>query len=868
MIEYARDEYSKEEVATFLNPYVLCWFSKFKDLTPPQKYAFKLIHEQKNTLISSPTGSGKTVSAFLSVINELYALAVRGELEDKIYCLYISPLKALNNDIYVNLQKPLEEINTYTGDLPDVRIGLRTGDTPQNERAKQLRKAPHILVTTPESLAIILNSREFVKKLFGIKWLIVDEIHALCDNKRGTHLSLSIERLRALCEHSFTRIGLSATIAPLEEVARYIMGGEENCTIVDTKFIKKMDITLATPVADLIHTPMHIITDRFYARLHELIHAHKTSIVFTNTRSGTERILVNLQNRFGKKYANTLGAHHSSLSREQRFEVERRLKAGELKAVCSSTSLELGIDVGYIDQVVQVASPKSVSRLLQRVGRAGHQLHETSIGNMIVNDRDDLVECAVMIREAYKGRIDRVHIPKNALDVLAQHVLGMSLTRKWHVDEAFMLVKKAYPYHTLLRDDFVQVLRYLGGKNYELDEEHVYGKIWYDPIEEEFGKRGRGTRVTYFTNLGTIPQSASVKVYANQANGDKDLIGSLDEDFVEKLKKGDRFVIGGNVYEFVHARNMVVTVNKAGDKEPTIPSWVSEMLPLSFDLAIEIGKFRHLMFEKLKQNHTKEEVIAWLRKECHTNEYAAQAIYTYFKEQARVQKYLMIKNHPAHNTILVENYYEDSRQNIIVHSLYGRRVNDVLSRAYAFLIGRRERKNIVISVTDNGFMIRMPHGVEVDSHEVLGAITDSNIESIAKKSLDKTEILKRRFRHVAARGLMILRNYRGNAISVGKQQINAGALLQICKEIPNFPLLTETYREILNDAMDIEHAKRVLEGIRTGKIQLAFGRKSTIPSPFAHGLVLRGRSDVISTEGKRELLERLHKHITDELENH
>ncbi len=861
MIEYAAKQYDKKDIEAILNPFVKQWFSKFRELTPPQKYAIKLIHENKNTLISSPTGSGKTVSAFLSIINELFQLSEKGELEDNVYCLYISPLKALNNDIYVNLQEPLNEIRSYSKNLPEVRVAVRTGDTTQSERSKQARKAPHILVTTPESLAILLNSPKFISNLANLQWLIIDEIHALCSNKRGVHLSLSIERLRAITNSNFTRIGLSATIHPLDEVAKYLVGKNGNCFVVNTRFIRDIDIKLSTPVSDLIYTPTVKVTNRFYNRLNTIIGEGKTSLIFTNTRSGTERILFNLQKEFRNNYLNNIGAHHSSLSKEQRLDVENKLKKGELKAVCSSTSLELGIDIGYIDQVIQVASPKSISRLLQRIGRAGHKMHETSIGKILVNDRDDLIECGVMIEEAYKGKIDGTAIPRNCLDVLSQHIMGMSLTKKWSVDDALKIIKKSYCYSELEKEDFISVLRYLSGKNYELDGQGMYSRIWFDQIEEMFGRKGRNARLIYFLNLGTIPDSASVKVYANNEDSSKELIGSLDEDFVEKLRGGDRFVIGGKTYEFEKARGMAMTVNKAWDKEPTIPSWASEMLPLSFDLAIEIGKFRNKIFTALRNGEDKETIMEMIKRSFRADDNATGAIVTYIEEQYRFMKYLMVENHPSHKTILVENYFENEQQNIIIHSMYGRRVNDVLSRSYAYSLGRKLKKNIGITINDNGFILTLPKGTTVEITDVIACVTSNNIEALIRESLEKTEILKRRFRHVAARGLMILRNYNGNRISVGKQQISAGTLFEISKEIPDFPLIKEVYREILEDAMDIKSARAILQAYENGNVKFEIARRSNIPSPFAYNLVLKERSDVITTEGKRELLERMHKEM-------
>jgi ATP-dependent Lhr-like helicase len=862
MISFAKQEYSKKEINSLLHPFVKKWFSKFADLTPPQKYAVKLIHKRENVLISSPTGSGKTVSAFLSIISELFTLADSNELKDEVYCLYISPLKALNNDIKRNLEEPLKEIKSYQKNIPNIRVGVRTGDTTQKERVSHSKKPPHIYITTPESLAIIINSPKFKKKLENVKWLIIDEIHALCSNKRGVHLSLSIERLINSMREKPARIGLSATISPLETVAKYLSGSSENCKIVDISSIKKTNINLYAPANDLIYSTTDYLNKRFYDKLNNRIRDNRTTLIFTNTRSGTERVLFNLQERFKDYYKNNLAAHHSSLSKKQRHLVEEGLKNGIYKAVCSSTSLELGIDIGTIDLVIQVASPKSVSRLMQRVGRAGHNINEVSRGELIVQDRDDLIECAVMISEAYKNKIEKVKIPKNCLDVLSQHVVGMALNSKWGVEEAYKLVKGSYCYNNLSMEDFVSVLKYLSGKYYDLDEFHVYGKIWFDEIDNMFGRRGRLTRPIYFLNLGTIPSTSSVKVYCLENDGSKLLVGSLDEDFVERLQKNDRFVIGGKVYEFKRASGMVAVVTNAWDKSPTIPSWVSEMLPLSFELAVSICKFKEKLFNQLENNVGSEEVISEVMRESRCDLNAATAIYNYVKEQYYFLKKNGVNEYPSHNTILIEEYYGDNGlQNIIFHTLYGRKINDVLSRAYAFSAGRNLKKNVRITISDNGFLLTFPAGIRVKPSELISLVSYKTVERIVRDSLEKTEMLKRRFRHVASRSFMILKNYLGNSISVGKQQFNARLLLKISQEIAGFPIIKETYREILEDAMDLENAVKLLRHVDEKKINFVICPKSKVPSPFSHNLILKWHSDVVSSESRKEMLERLHRQV-------
>jgi len=431
MIKRVKEKFTKAQVLELLDPVIKEWFeTHFKDLTPPQAYAIPLIDQSKNVLVASPTGSGKTLTAFLMIINELFKLGKNAKLENKTYCLYISPLKALANDIERNLNAPLKQIykiaQAHGITLPEIRVGVRTGDTSINERQKMLRKPPHILITTPESLSLIISTKKFRLKLLDIQFVIVDEIHEVCNSKRGVHLSLSLERLQYQilteglgCE--FIRIGLSATQAPITEIAKFL-GGYNNqnklreINIIETPAGKELDLRVICPVQDMNLVPFEIVNAKMYNILTELIKTHRTTLIFTNTRSGTETVVYKLQ----EHGLDQIAAHHGSLSKETRLDVEERLKNGDLDATICSTSLELGIDIGYIDLVCQIGSPKSIAKGLQRIGRAGHALHEVSKGRIIVFDRDDLVECAVLVKNAYEGNIDRINILSNSLDVLAQ----------------------------------------------------------------------------------------------------------------------------------------------------------------------------------------------------------------------------------------------------------------------------------------------------------------------------------------------------------------------------------------------------------------------------------------------------------------
>ncbi|WP_148882878.1 ATP-dependent helicase [Thermococcus aciditolerans] len=858
MIRWAGREYSDGEIFSILSEPVREWFKrKFGTFTPPQRYAVIEIHKGENVLISSPTGSGKTLSAFLSAINELILLGKEGKLEDKIYVLYVSPLRALNNDIKRNLEGPLAEIKEVAEELgyeiPEIRIGIRTSDTSSYEKSKMVRKPPHILITTPESLAIALNAPKFRERLKTIRYLIVDEVHALAENKRGSHLALSIERLQEMAEGRFVRIGLSATIHPLEEVAKFVFGFENGKPrpglIVDVSFAKQTEIKVESVVEDLIYTPAGALSEALYNRLAELIREHRTTLIFTNTRSGAERVAFNLKRRF-PEFEGLIEAHHSSLSREVRLDVEEKLKRGELRAVISSTSLELGLDIGTIDLVVLIGSPKSVNRALQRIGRAGHRLHEVSKGVILALDRDDLVEVTVLAHNARNRRLDRVRIPENPLDVLVQHLLGMALNKVWEVEEAYNLVRRAYPFRNLPLEDFMSVLRYLAGEYAGLEEKKVYAKIWLE--DGRFGRRGKMTRAIYYMNVGTIPDEAKIRVHTM----DKQMIGTVEEEFAERLMPGDIFVLAGRTYEFVKSRgNKIYVIPREGAK-PTIPAWFSEMLPLSFDLALDIQRFRREVKGLLKRR----DAVRRLVRKYGVDEKAARAIIAYFREQER---YSVI---PDDETVLVEFVPGDKRNRYFFHTLIGRRANDALSRAFAYLVSKRKNCNVGIAINDNGFALLLPPEVELSEEEVRGLFEVDDLRETLKLALDNTELLKRRFRHVANRGLLILRRYVGRSKRLGRQQVMAVSLLRVLKENhPDFPLLKEVYREIMEDKMDVESAELFLSWVREGRIKVEF-RTHSVPSPFAFNLEAIGSSDVILMEDRRELIKQLHRKIMTMIE--
>ena len=877
------------DVLSLLEPVVREWwvdqFGAFLPqnggfFTPPQREAVPLIHRGENALICAPTGSGKTLASFTAIINELFRRERESPdgLDNSVYCLYVSPLKSLANDIHRNLTEPLSGISErMETDECEIRHAIRHGDTPSAERQQMLAVTPHVLNTTPETLAILLNSPKFKEKLRTVEYVVVDEIHSLAENKRGTHLSVSLERLEGLVEESPTRIGCSATVEPLTTMAEFLVGREggepREYEIVDTRFVREFDLRLECPADDLIDTPAGVVHDRFYDRLHDLVSSHTNTLVFTNTRSGAERVLHTLRERFTGYDEENSGCHHGSLSKERRQTIEERLKRGELDVVTTSTSLELGIDMPHIDLVVQVGSPKSVASLLQRVGRAGHRLGQTVEGRVLALDRDELVECAVMLRKATEGFVDRVFVPENAQDVAAQHVYGMAITgvkREARVKET---LRRAYPYRDYSDAEWEQLMRYLTADYEGLEEKNVYAKVWRDTNDppdgehhyEEFpvgeplvGKRGRMARVIYMTNIGTIPDSFSCDVVTR---GGDEWVGSLDENYLDTLEKGDVFVLGGSNYEYRYRRGSKVYVDPTS-KRPTVPSWFSERLPLSYDLGRAVASFQGELVERLERGG-QPAVREWLRT-FPLDENSVRAIARMFDEQVR---YAGSDSVSTDTRLSVEEVRDrgEYRRHYHVHSLFGRRFNDGLARLVAYHCSRRANANVQVTVADNGFTVSMPLNRKVDVAGLIERLDPAAVETDLRAALDGTDLLKRYFRINATRSLMILKRYKGYEKSAAQQQVSSEMLLSFAQGLESFAVMEETYREILEDKLNLDGVVAFIEAVERDEVSVAV-REAETPSPRAFGLATLMASDVVLAEDENQVLREFHERVLTALD--
>ncbi|TMM24277.1 MAG: DEAD/DEAH box helicase [Actinobacteria bacterium] len=790
------------------SPETRAWFeAAFEGPTPAQELGSPAIARGGHTLIQAPTGSGKTLAAFLYGIDRLTPAPDQG-----LRLLYVSPLKALNYDIERNLRGPLAGLRS------ELRVGVRTGDTPQKERAAMLRKPPDILITTPESLFLLLTSRAR-ETLRGVETVIVDEVHAVAGTKRGAHLALSLERLQRLAGEPVQRIGLSATQRPLEEIGRFVSGGRE-IELVDAGRAKELDLKVVVPLDDMREPEeQQSIWPSIYPEILELVRAHRSTIVFVNNRRLAERLALRLNELAEEEIAR---AHHGSLAREQRVEVEELLKRGQIPCLVATSSLELGIDMGAVDLVIQVESPKSVARGLQRVGRAGHELHAVSKGRVFPKFRADLLESAVVVRRMLDGAIEETKIPRNPLDVLAQQIVAVCADEEISVDDLHALVRGADPFADLSRVQLENVLDMLDGR-YPSDEfAELRARVVWDRTANVVKGR-QGSRRLAVTNAGTIPDRGLFGVHLVDGGG---RVGELDEEMVYEARAGQTFLLGASTWRIEEITRDRVLVSPAPGVPGAVPFWKGEGVGRPYELGEAIGAASRELVAL-----SDEKALARLEEEHMLDERAAQNLLTFLAEQQASTGAV-----PSDRTVVVERFRDEIGDwRLCILTPFGGRVH----APWALALGSRLRESLGLETqaiwSDDGIAIHLPEAdAPPPTDDVL--IDPDEVEELVTRELGDTALFGARFRENAGRALLIPRRRPGERTPLWQQRLKAQSLLQVARRYPAFPVVLETYRECLQDVFDLPALKRLLQGLRSRQIDLV-DVETASASPYAASLL-------------------------------
>ena len=819
-------------------PVVQEWFrDRFGEPTEPQSQGWPAIQRGENVLIAAPTGSGKTLAAFLCAIDRLIGQSSRGELSQRTQIVYVSPLKALANDIRMNLLEPLEQIQ-HLGrsrgmELSPVQALVRTGDTLPRERARMTRNPPHILVTTPESLFILLTSRGGRKMLEETRTVIVDEIHALARDKRGAHLSLSLERLEDLTGSAFQRIGLSATQNPIREVAGFLTGPNRRARTIDVGHRRQMDLAIEVPGAERSAVISHETWDDVYNRVTELIEEHRATLVFVNTRRLAERLAHQLAQRLGES---AVQAHHGSLSREIRLDVEARLKRGELKGVVATASLELGIDVGWVDLVCQIGSTRNIALLLQRVGRSGHWKGAIPKGRIFPTTRDELLECAALVRSIHDGTLDRIIIPRCPLDILAQQMVAAAASREWGDDEMFSTFRRAASYRDLSRQDFDRILAMLSeGISTRRGRRGAY--LHWDRIRGRIRPR-RGAGLVAMTSGGAIPDTADFLV---KEEPEDTVVGTLDEDFAVESSRGDIFLLGSTSWRIQRVESGTVRVRDAHGAPPTIPFWRGEAPGRTWELSHSLSRLREEIFRM-----SDEQAEERLRNDCGLDQFGAIQTIQYVRAGATA-----LKTPPTLECIVAERFFDESGgMQLVVHAPFGTRLNRAWGLALRKRFCRSFNFELQAAATDNGILISLSDQHSFPLETIFSFLSTASVKEILIQALLDTPLFGTRWRWNACRALAVPRFAGGRKVPPPLQRIRSDDLLAsvfpeqaACQEniqgdiaIPDHPLVQETLHDCLTEATDIEGLEEVLAGIETGKIRTA-AVDTREPSPFSHEIL-------------------------------
>lgn len=828
------------------HPAVNAWFRQsFAAVTPAQAQAWPLIQQGRSTLIAAPTGSGKTLTAFLAVLDELVQLGLAhgGQLPQCTTVLYVSPLKALSNDIQLNLQRPLQGIAEQLAamDLPQVAIvaGVRTGDTPQKERAAMRRRPPHILVTTPESLYVLLGSDSGRRMLTEVGTVIIDEIHAVAGSKRGSHLALSLERLQALCVRPLRRIGLSATQKPIAQVAQFLAGTQRPCSIVDIGHARPRDLAIEVPAVPLAAVMPNDVWELVYDRLAELAQAHRTTLVFVNTRRLAERLTRHLSERLGHQ---GVAAHHGSLAKEQRLDAEQRLKRGELQVLVATASLELGIDIGDVDLVCQIASPGSISAFLQRVGRSGHHVGGTPKGRLFPTSRDDLIECVALLDCVRRGELDTLRIPEAPLDVLAQQIIAEVSCQEWSEQALLQMFRKATPYATLDDKRFQALLRMLA-EGYS-GRQGIRGAYLHRDAVTATLRGRRGSKLTAVTSGGAIADNADYAVLLEpQALN----IGSVNEDFAVESLAGDVFQLGNRSYRILRIDGGKVRVEDAHGQAPNIPFWLGEMPGRSTELSAGVARLQATIDEHLALGEGQPEtVLPWLQEELGLARDSAEQLIDYLARTRQVLGAL-----PSQDTLIMERFFDASGgMQLVIHTPFGSRINRAWGLALRKRFCRTFNFELQAAASEDAIVLSLSTSHSFALDEVWHYLHSNSAESILIQALLDAPLFGIRWRWNAATALALPRYSGGRKVAPQLQRMKSEDLIasvfpdQIAclenivgeREIPDHPLVQQTLDDCLHEAMDSDGWLSLLQRIETGRITL-IQRDLPSPSPLASAIL-------------------------------
>jgi len=870
----------------FSEPVRLWFLETFGQPTPPQAQGWPAIQAGQHTLILAPTGSGKTLAAFLWGIDQLYrelGTASAGSISTSpagIRLLYVSPLKALNNDIERNLRTPLAGIRALAErqgrSLPALRVAVRTGDTPSSARAAMLKQPPHILITTPESLYLMLTSPRARELFRSVRTVIVDEIHTLCGDKRGVHLALSLERLQHLAAQPIQRIGLSATIRPLDEAARFLGGQEWSqddggparlvprpVTVVDAGYRKPLDLQVVTPVEDFRRLPGKSIWLSLIPRVLRDIMRHRSTLIFCNNRRLAERTADRLNAQITAERAEEvppgstealapaglprdrgifaigaegpIRAHHGSMSKEARRQMEEDLKAGRLPALVGTSTLELGIDIGAIDLVVQIQSPKSVAQGLQRVGRSGHLVGQTSVGRIYATYQEELDEAAAVARGMLEGDVEPTTTPRNPLDVLAQQVVAMVAVEEWSVPALFDLVRQAYPYRDLSPAAFRSVLEMLSGR-YALvggqARTALRARIAWDRVNDRLSALP-GSRLLALANAGTIPDTGAYDVYL--ADG-KTKVGQLDEEFVFETRVGDTFLLGSNTWRVLEIADDRIVVADAAGAIPRMPFWRGDYPWRPYELGRRVGRLRRELAERIAAAAGDQgklaEVEGWLQREYLLDENSARNLVSHVRRQLDAVGVIA-----SDQTIVVESFQDAlGEPRLVVHSPFGGRVNAAWALALSSALSERVGIQVEVQANDDGILLRFPSLVGEPPIAIVQQMTPAEARQRILAGLPGSAVFGAHFRMNAARALLLPKARGRKRTPFWLQRLKAKDLLATVSHLEDFPLLAETYRDCLQDVLDLPHLEQILADIQAGQIRVV-PIQSVVPSPVAAGLL-------------------------------